>query len=125
MEDESMQFHPKYYTGMGLFMLFVGALTTVSGAVMILYPSTSILTLEAALAVGVLYLILGGVQFVDSAYLLGRKEIAYNFTNIVLVLDIILKCYTLINGYQLGTLFLISLTLIFVQVIAKSSGRRH
>ncbi len=120
-----MHVHPKYYSGMGLFMLFLGALTIVSGAVLILYPSTSMIPAEAAVAVGVAYLILGGVQFVNSAYLLGRRETSYNLTTIVLILDIILKCSTLIYGYQLGTLFLISLTLIFVQIIAKSGGPHH
>lgn len=120
-----MQVHPKYYSGMGLFMLFLGSLTVVSGAVIILYPSTSTLPVEAAVVVGIIYFILGGIQFTDSAYLLGRKENSYNLTTAVLILDLILKCYTLINGYQLGTFFLISLTLIFVQVIAKSSGHSH
>jgi len=120
-----MEVHPKYYTGMGLFMIFIGSLSIVCGAVIIMFPSISMIPVESSIIVGIVFFALGAAQFTTSSYLLGRKEQAYNLTTAVLIWDIVLKCYGLLNGYQLGTLFLISLTLIFVQVIAKKTGRQH
>ncbi|MEM2108897.1 MAG: hypothetical protein QW327_00165 [Candidatus Odinarchaeota archaeon] len=120
-----MDVHPKYYSGMGLFMLFLGALSIVSGAIIIMFPSISMITGESTIIVGIVFFALGAAQFINSSHLLGKKDHAYNLTTAVLIWDIALKCYALLNGYQLGTLFLISLTLIFVQLIAKKTGHPH
>lgn len=119
------ELHPKYHTGMGLFVLFIGVLTVLAGAVLVSYPSVSWIPPGSLAIVGLIYFALSIAEFVDTVYLFKKDGRSYDLTNIVLIWDIALKCYTLLYGYQLGVLFLISLTLICLQLAVKLGPHRE